>query len=31
MEIKCELCGEKIVVADDLVQGQHVLCPYLLR
>lgn len=28
MEIKCELCGEKIVVADDLVVGQHVRCPF---
>ena len=28
MEIKCELCGEKIVVADDLVPGQHVRCPF---
>ena len=28
MEIKCELCGEKIVVADGLVPGQHVRCPF---
>ena len=28
MEIKCELCGEKIIVPDDLVLGQHVRCPF---
>ena len=28
MEIKCELCGEKVVVAEDLVPGQHVRCPF---
>lgn len=28
MNIKCGLCGREIVVADDLVDGQHILCPY---
>ena len=28
MKIKCGLCGEEIVIADDLVEGQHILCPY---
>lgn len=28
MEIKCELCGEMVVVADGLVLGQHVRCPF---
>ena len=28
MNIKCGLCGEDIVVADGLVNGQHVRCPY---
>lgn len=28
MEIKCKKCGEVIVVADDIVPGQHVRCPY---
>ena len=28
MKIKCGLCGEEIVIADNLVEGQHILCPY---
>ena len=28
MEIKCELCGEMVVVGEDLVPGQHVRCPF---
>ena len=28
MKIKCGLCGEEIVIADDLTDGQHILCPY---
>ena len=28
MNIKCGLCGEDIVVADGLADGQHVRCPY---
>lgn len=28
MNIKCGFCGKAIVVADDLVDGQHVRCPY---
>ena len=28
MNIKCGLCGKDIVVADELTEGQHVLCPY---
>ena len=28
MLIKCQRCGKKIVVNDDLVAGQHVWCPY---
>ncbi len=28
MKIKCKKCGEVIVVADDIVPGQHVRCPY---
>ena len=28
MNLKCELCGETIVVADDIEPGQHVRCPF---
>lgn len=28
MKIKCGLCRKEIVVADDLADGQHILCPY---
>ena len=28
MKIKCGLCGEEIVIAGDLMDGQHVRCPY---
>ena len=28
MEIKCKMCGEVIVVADDIIPGQHIRCPY---
>ena len=28
MKITCGLCGEEIVVADDLADGQHIRCPY---
>ena len=28
MKIQCGLCGEVIVIADDLADGQHVRCPY---
>ena len=28
MDIKCGLCGKDIVVADGLVDGQHIRCPY---
>ena len=28
MNIKCGLCGNDIVVADGLADGQHILCPY---
>lgn len=28
MKIKCGLCGEEIVVADELIDGQRILCPY---
>lgn len=28
MIINCELCRQEIEVPDDLVDGQHVLCPY---
>ena len=28
MNLKCELCGEIIVVADDIEHGQHVRCPF---
>lgn len=27
MKIKCGLCGEEIVIADDLPNGQCILCP----
>lgn len=28
MKIRCGLCGNEIVVADGLADGQHILCPY---
>ena len=28
MNLKCELCGETVVVADDIEPGQHVRCPF---
>ena len=28
MDLKCEFCGEVIVVADDIEPGQHVRCPF---
>lgn len=28
MNIKCGLCGKDIVVADEMADGQHILCPY---
>lgn len=28
MIINCELCGQEIEVPDELVDGQHVRCPY---
>lgn len=28
MRIKCGLCGEEIIVADNLASGQHVRCPF---
>ena len=28
MNLTCKLCGKRVVVADDIVSGQHVRCPF---
>ena len=28
MNLTCKLCGKRVVVADDIVPGQHVRCPF---
>ncbi|MBP5286063.1 MAG: hypothetical protein ILO34_08170 [Kiritimatiellae bacterium] len=31
MKIKCFYCKETLVVSDDIVEGQHILCPFCAR
>lgn len=28
MNLTCKLCGKRVIVADDIVPGQHVRCPF---